>query len=341
MVLAMFAHYLQYDLRYSAEATSGHLAGLRYHFKCRFCAVDAFDSPHLKACRRALFLDPEAYHPPKRQTLPMTLEMVLSLTRHFTSPSLRKRIIVVATALAFCCLLRPSEYCQPQPGENEHTIRAAQVLFEWRRPAPYGSTFHSADALPPAFVFSQCASVKIVFLTAKNKDLRSAESLWFSAHTGARIDLPLILFGWARAAHLQASDPFVAYRPSPHSLECLQYGRFNKILKYTARLFGLDPGRYACHALRVGGASLLKAAGVDNDTIMAMGRWLSLPSCLGYQAPSSATNDRILHILGTPGPFTVRDVLLSEVPAQVFERARPRSTPHGPTSRRRNGRPSA
>lgn len=322
-LLAMFINFLFTDLHLSAESVSGTLSGLKYHFKRNFCPVHVFEDSHVQACRHAVFLDPEAYHPPTRRTLPVTFEMVQSIMQHFDKPSLRKRMVGVAVALAFCCLLRPSEYLMSVPGtRTEHYFRAAQVLFERQHPTG-PSTFHSADSLPASFTVDQCQSVKLVFLTAKNKRLRSSESLWFSARTGASIDLPTILFDWAKCAHLTASDPFIAFRTPAGNLHHLNYTRLNSILKFTARMFSLDANRYSCHALRVGGATLLRAAGVDAEDIMAMGRWASKPSCLGYQAPSTAAYDALLQILGTPDHFTARDVQLSAVPAEVFPRARP------------------
>ena len=80
------------------------------------------------------------------------------------------------------------------------------------------------------------------------------------------------------------------------------------ILKHTARLFGLDASHYSCHSLRVGGATHQ-----TDGEILLMGRWRSMPACLGYQAPSTATHDRLLALLEKGGKFTNRDVLLSQV----------------------------
>jgi hypothetical protein len=98
----------------------------------------------------------------------------------------------------------------------------------------------------------------------------------------------------------------------------------NTILKFTAAKQRLPATRYSCHCLRVGGASLLRAAGADDSEIMALGRWRSLPACIGYQAPSTATNDRLLHFLGQHGLFTNRDVHLSTVPPRPQSKSRTR-----------------
>lgn len=268
----------------------------------------------------------------RRQAAPIPLAFVESIISHFGVPSLQKRIVAVTAALAFCCLLRPSEYCNTGHDETteKHIVRAAQVLFERRARHPRASsTFHPAHALPADFLFSECASVKIVFLTAKNISLRSSQSLWFSTGTPARIQLPRILFDWARSANLHHNDPFVSYRQQPHDASCpLSYSRFTKVLKFTAQLFGLEPDRFTCHGVRAGGATLLRAAGADDGMIMVMGRWRSLRACLGYQAPSTATYDHMLHLLGTPDQFTPRDIQLSQVTTALRQPSHPRTATH-------------
>lgn len=320
-LLTMWVHYLAADLTCTAEATSGHLSALRFHFRRFFCRTDVFDDPQLAACKRTLYLDPAAFRGNCRQAAPVPLEMVETIISHFGVPAPQKRVIAVATALAFCCLMRPSEYCNTGPDVTtaNHVIRAAQVLFERRATAPSGcSTFHPAHDLPRDFQYSDCLSVKVVFLTAKNISLRSSQSIWFSTTTAARIQLPRILFDWARSAHLRHDDHFLSYRTTPTGhTNPLSYARLTKVLKHTARLFGHDPTRFTCHGFRVGGATLLRASGADDGTIMIMGRWRSLPACLGYQASSTVTYDRMLELLGTPGQFTSRDVQLGNIRAHA------------------------
>lgn len=353
-LLTMWVHYLAVDLQKSAEATSGHLSALRFHFRRYFCRTEVFDDPQLAACKRALYLDPAAFHGQRRQAAPVPLELVESILSHFGTPALQKRIIAVATALAFCCLLRPSEYCNTGPDATtaRHVIRAEQVLFERRPLAHQHSTFHPAHALPSDFVFTECLSVKIVFLSAKNISLRSSQSVWFSTDTDARLQLPRILFDWAKNANLHSTDHFVSYRTTPVDVtNPLSYARLRKVLQHTARLFGLDPTRFTCHGLRVGGATLLRASGADDGMIMAMGRWRSLPACLGYQAPSTASHDRMLNLLSTPGQFTSRDVRLGQIPSHLrpavplptrnISTDTPTQRQADPTQRRRSAKRSA
>lgn len=324
----MFIHYLVRDINLSAEATVSHLSGLSFQFRNAGCCTAPFTSNRVLACRRALFKDPAAFREHTRQTLPATFAMIESIVNHFSQPALRKRIIAVATALAFSCLLRASEYCETSsaPDAGQHVLRAAHVLFERRQHAAQAGPpqFFAAHELPATMTFADCASVKIIFASAKNITLRSGKSLWFSTATKNRLHLARLLFQWAQDAQLSATDPFLSFRANnrTHSRCTLSYGRLNAVIKHTAKMFGLRPTHFSSHSLRVGGATHLRAAGADDGTIMRMGRWKSLPACLGYQAANTAANDHLLDILGSPSVFTTRDVHLADRTTGLPQRAR-------------------
>ena len=326
----MFVHYRTKDLMKSAESARIHLTALKYHLRTACCDTSAFENAQLAACKRAILLDPTLYRPRSRQVLPFPLECVESIIHHFRGTNRHKDIIAVAAAFAFCCLLRPSEYCRTSslPSATKHVIRADQVLFERASTGPKGqSSFHSADSIPPGFTAAQLISCKITFKTAKNIALRGSRSVWFSADTPSSINLPRMMFEWAIRANLVSNDFFVSYRPQPGlASRPLHYGRFKGILRHTGRLFGLT-GRVAGHGLRIGGASHLRASGADDGTIMLMGRWKSLPACLGYQAASTATHDRLLQTLGTPGGLTARDIRLGQATAVTAQGAAKQQSP--------------
>ncbi|KAJ1393496.1 hypothetical protein B484DRAFT_340513, partial [Ochromonadaceae sp. CCMP2298] len=89
-----------------------------------------------------------------------------------------------------------------------------------------------------------------------------------------------------------------------------------KVVKQAATTFGFAPTLFGPHALRVGGATVLRAVGATDGGILLMGRWKSLPACLGYQEVSSQTHDRMLSMLLQPGTYTARDIRLQyRVPA--------------------------
>ncbi|KAJ1433660.1 hypothetical protein B484DRAFT_326644 [Ochromonadaceae sp. CCMP2298] len=109
----------------------------------------------------------------------------------------------------------------------------------------------------------------------------------------------------------QAHNDFLFSHPSDSVVgrETLSYDTFASVVKKTASKFGFDPSNFGCHSLRIGGTSLLCAAGASDMNICLMGRWKSLPACLGYQEVSTATHDRMLNLLST-NAYTPRDIHL-------------------------------
>ena len=306
--ICMFTHHLATDYMLCAESCKNCLSALRYHFKTRCADLRPFDHIRVKTCRTALMKNPAYYCTKSRQTLPATLEMVDSLLKFYDSPKPFKMMMRAAIALAFCCLMRASEYVETRTAA--HVLTAKQVLFEYQR-SNGQSVFFNAANLPEKFQFHHCRSVKILFLTAKNYQIRNSHTIWFSTQTLAHIPLPRILFDWAKTAKLQPDDRFLSYRTKSTSRsQPLQYRRVGAAIKYAARKHGINPKHFSCHSLRVGGASHLRAAGATDGNIFSMGRWRSMPACLGYQASNTAINDRLLVLLGKHGVFTTRDVQL-------------------------------
>jgi hypothetical protein len=102
----------------------------------------------------------------------------------------------------------------------------------------------------------------------------------------------------------------LAYTLRLHPREALKYNDFTKVIKHTATTFGFAPDNFGLQALRVGGATLLRASGAPDGEILLMGRWKSMPACLGYQEVSTNTHDRMLKMLLREGVYTARDIRL-------------------------------
>ena len=74
-------------------------------------------------------------------------------------------------------------------------------------------------------------------------------------------------------------DPFLAFRGDPtlgFKPFWLKYRYFVDKIKATASECGFDPKLFSSHSLRIGGATILAAAGLPNHYIQTMGRWKSL-----------------------------------------------------------------
>jgi hypothetical protein len=70
---------------------------------------------------------------------------------------------------------------------------------------------------------------------------------------------------------------------------------------------GLDPDRYRTHSLRIGGASMMAAAGRPDYEIQKQGRWKSL-AFLEYIRLGRATFKSALDAICNPTLLTIEDV---------------------------------
>ena len=127
---------------------------------------------------------------------------------------------------------------------------------------------------------------------------------------------------------LLQKDYFLSFRPkSGAASQILSYRAFGTHIKTLARQFQLDPNFFSCYSLRVGGASLLRAAGASDGFIMLMGRWKSLPACLGYQENSTSAQDMMMQMLTSRDLFTERDIALASTLIPQVTDAAVRSQP--------------
>ena len=92
---------------------------------------------------------------------------------------------------------------------------------------------------------------------------------------GAAFDIVSDAWEWATLAKPRPDDPFMSYR----SEWCLTYDQYNNATKKVMKSLGFNEKtlqRVSTHSIRIGGASMLSAAGVPDNIIMKMGNWKSL-----------------------------------------------------------------
>ena len=142
-------------------------------------------------------------------------------------------------------------------------------------------------------------------------------------------DIVTILYQYVLAVRPIRGKPFF-HVPSLHWSLTL----YNKRLRGVAIKHGLDPNRVHSHSVRIGGATLLAAAGVPDYVIMAMGGWASAvylqyvrPSMQLYAAAQealtnatflSAQSIRAMHSHQHPCPTYDRD-RFQKAPADAFK----------------------
>jgi hypothetical protein len=154
--------------------------------------------------------------------------------------------------------------------------------------------------------------VKITITSAKNDVFRAGRTMFYSAEQDAcGIAVCRILFEWSKTACLSANDRLFSL-PHPSSRKQrlnLSYDHMRKALKECARSHNLSPEDFSTHSLRIGGACALFASGSSPQMVMFMGRWRTLPSCLGYVEVTLRDFDHAQWLINK-GVLTTEDVRL-------------------------------
>ena len=119
--------------------------------------------------------------------------------------------------------------------------------------------------------------------------------------------------GWARLA---AGDPFLSFRRQWN----LSYSTLQKAIKRVAVFLGLDPNLYSTHSLRIGGATVMAAAGLPDYIIQLIGRWKSL-AFLTYIRSNLAMFTKAFSVLTNPSLFAVSHLMQANSGMKLSRRA--------------------
>jgi hypothetical protein len=148
----------------------------------------------------------------------------------------------------------------------------------------------------------------VVFTVRSAKNDMQGEGHRFEYFTQATsstraFDIVEDMFLWAKRAQLKKGQPFFSFRGE----WTLSYDVLSKAIKKVATDMGLDASRYRPHSLRIGGASMLAAAGLPDYVIQKQGRWKSL-AFLEYIRLGKQSFEMALSAMVNPTLLTVGDV---------------------------------
>jgi hypothetical protein len=103
-----------------AERVSVLVSALSFEFLMQGGDVAAFSSPQQAAVRKGMKNQPIPADWESNQRLPMPVDMILAIRDKNILPeaSWEQRATAVGIILAFCCLLRPSEYLTKTKSDN-------------------------------------------------------------------------------------------------------------------------------------------------------------------------------------------------------------------------------
>jgi hypothetical protein len=220
-----------------------------------------------------------------RRALPLSVQMILGTSAAFKSPlSLQDLTTFSAMVFGFSTASRVSEYLPKSRAVWTHAILSDYVLFS--------VTIKGQDLLLPSHSirrtpFSAIKGCLIVIRTRKNDPDGVGHRYYFPREdiSPTRLyDFTTVMWDYVTMSLPLPKHPFFA-PSSPYSW-CLTRVDFNKRLKFTASLFGLEPRLVSSHSLRAGAATALGAANVPDYVIKNFGGWSS-EAFLGYVRAST------------------------------------------------------
>ena len=272
-----------------------------YVYKMANLDIAFLASEWVAAARTAVTLLYRVDHPiAGRVGLPFTCDMVVhAMTKTLNRDTPEDHVKLTAMKLALTCLLRVSEYIPGSPSAD-HWLRSQDVAFGMKD----GSVVPSWRV--SLVVLSDVRSVIVTVRSAKNDVEGEGHRMEFprvAVDAMHAFDLAADMFSWAVRAQPKYGHPFLSYRGEWR----LGYAALSKVIKLVAKELGLDPARYRTHSLRIGGASMMAAAGRPDYEIQKQGRWKSL-AFLEYIRLGRASFKAALEAICNPSLLTVADV---------------------------------
>ena len=278
-----------------------YLSGVRYYFKVANRDITFLDSAWISSARTAMTLKYRRDNPVAgKKALPFTCDMlVFARSKSFNTGSAVDQAINGCMGFSEVCMARVSEAIPGAP-EVDHWLHSEGVEFGLKEGGVAPS--YEVEEVP----WSRVQSVIFTIGSAKNDMQGEGHRFeYFTQATSSTraFDIVEDMYLWARRARLKKGQPFFSYRGE----WTLSYDVLSKAIKKVATDMGLDARRYRPHSLRIGGASMLAAAGLPDYVIQKQGRWKSL-AFLEYIRLGKRTFEMALDAMVNPMLLTVGDV---------------------------------
>jgi integrase len=300
-----FTGYMAFELSLSPQTIHVYRCAVIAWYKTNFIEHEFVRHPVFKQLAASLEIQWRASHEvAATRRLPFTLQMFTTLsTRVCNRHKPLEHAVLIAAMICLVLLTRKSEII---PTADNHFMREDDVTFRMRNPAT-GIEFMCKASLAHRHNILHLVGVSPFVRSAKNDQDGEGHRYYFpvlDTMTEKVFCFATELFIWAQRAKPQRGDPFLTYRgsslPNPRWLD---YKTFIVAIKLAAKYSGFEPNRFGTHSLRIGGATILAAAGHPNHYIQKMGRWKSL-TFLQYINLACKSMEIALHSLVDSSQFT-------------------------------------
>jgi len=246
--LCLYAQFLANNMK-APQTVKNYINGVRVFHLLNDKPLDVFSSADLKLTMRGIFR--LKMHQP-RQAQPLTLDLLLAMSRFVDKSHPKQLVMWTAILLAFFCLLRKSNYLvdSGKPFDSGRQLCRRDVVLgqgcilvniKWSKAIQFGNKI-----------------LQIPILAIPNSVLCPVDN--YSA--------------MLTAVPARPEDPaFCVGRQASRSP--ISYTDFQVFLKRLVALAGWDPSVFSSHSLRRGGASLAFRAKVPGELIQVQGDWAS------------------------------------------------------------------
>ena len=280
-----WAAWAREDGRWCGDTTIQGLAVVRTLMIHNFSDHAVFDSPTIKALRRALSLSDwwDEARENKEGRLPYTLDMVYSSAiKAVRSNDLATIMLGTAVRSASTLLLRIGEYGDPpEEGHPDHRILSKNVAFYLTGSEQPLNPRQLRGLARTATTAWTVQSVSLTLAGCKTDKKRHGITFSFDAADFDMNDKTNAVAMWTRWACLATQDdedPFFSYRNADDTgaRSELSAAKVTTELRCVARAHGIPEDqlyRVNPHSIRVGMASHLHNQGVTTTVILQMGRW--------------------------------------------------------------------
>lgn len=215
--------------------------------------------------------------------------------------------LAIGLVLGLVCLLRCSEYTVGGTTTN-HSIKSSGVEFWMSTQERYVASWQVRQL--SSAETTGITEVRVTIPSSKTDQRGGGYQINFNGDSGnPKMAVLQELLDWSRAAYSQAGDHFTSFRPQEGTgkVQILTRARVAGCIKRGAARHGLNPQYFSTHSVRITGATRLRAAGVGDQTIMRMGRWVSVASCCAYQRESEEERTKVTAILAKGEGYDLSD----------------------------------
>lgn len=201
-----------------------------------------------------------------RERIPITSDMIRRFyAQHGAKPTIAQMAVHAAMLIGFTAVARVSEYLLK--GTGKHLLTSDRVVFETK--AGRRIPAYEAHMWPDADV-----TAVTLFIKSKKNDQDGNGFRYFFTRALPGDTYCIVDTLWTFAKHAAPAKGRSLFE-IPKLKWTLKPPYFAQELKKLAVQNGLDPKRVSSHSLRIGGASTLAAAGLNDHEIQGVGDWKS------------------------------------------------------------------